>query len=642
MTLETSIAQLETDIALAHNWAHGDGTAVITTDGGPVRSPAKLIADLEAQIVSDAASYLALCIAEKVLADGFAADAAVSAALSATFDGATHVNAINRALNERPFEAPPLPADTANLVSAALPYFDRKLNIQTSSEDPSQAHYAKDTITIVAGDTRKWNGITLTRFTNVTPFTCGLRDIRASDYPLTAGKRYIVSAVAAAPFLKADANAIPGPWNQFCWMRMPADANDHGHGSKLIGPMPRRIFTLAEASSGTDWRVVSNPATALSATAGASNAMRFFANCYGLGGTLAIGDIYLGGFQVEEAPNQTEKPGIALIGTSIDSTTSSLKHPTQDRAWPRWLEGLLDRPIYNGAIGGQNSTQLEARFNTDIAPWGVNAKYCLMCANVNDFATGFSSATYRANWLSMYNKAIAAGMTPIFVTPARRTTYDYVGGPADMEAEIAYIKATYPKVIDRDLVLQDAFSPNLLNRVYDADGIHFNATGARAFAFAVYHKFRHLFAFDNIPGPYQGTVRDDPGTASADVQQFGTPMWLSRYAGSRLDAAAAATQYRGDHAATAPVLVFYGTAGSWKAFQLPCPMFGDARAASRLNTDIRRQLIVNATGDGFNVSVRYYGYNGSGALVAIGPQIDIPPGKAYEVMTDGTTAWRVE
>ena len=45
-----SVTQLETDSGLVHNWAHGDANAQIATERGPVRSPAKLIADKDAEI----------------------------------------------------------------------------------------------------------------------------------------------------------------------------------------------------------------------------------------------------------------------------------------------------------------------------------------------------------------------------------------------------------------------------------------------------------------------------------------------------------------------------------------------------------------------------------------------------------------
>jgi hypothetical protein len=45
-----SVTQLETDSGLVHSWAHGDAATQINTERGPVRSPAKLIADKDGEI----------------------------------------------------------------------------------------------------------------------------------------------------------------------------------------------------------------------------------------------------------------------------------------------------------------------------------------------------------------------------------------------------------------------------------------------------------------------------------------------------------------------------------------------------------------------------------------------------------------
>ena len=56
--LDSSVSQLETDSNLVHDWAHGNSQKVIDTEGGNVRSPAKLIADKDAEINTGAQSVL--------------------------------------------------------------------------------------------------------------------------------------------------------------------------------------------------------------------------------------------------------------------------------------------------------------------------------------------------------------------------------------------------------------------------------------------------------------------------------------------------------------------------------------------------------------------------------------------------------
>lgn len=556
-------------------------------------------------------------------------------ALSSYLD--TMLAAVNRALNEAPFDALPDPWELVDHIAPDQPAFGKAVNINSGSEEITEPHYAKDSLTVVSGDTIYYNGIKLTRVTDALSFTDSIRDVRAADVSYVTGRRYIASVFMCMPFLRDDVNGIKGPNNQFVWMRPIASNTTHGHGAKLVGPKVRRCAILLEASSATECRVIDNPATALSASAAATTILRWYFNGYGLGGTLPSGDFYIGGMQIEEAPDQTEKPGIALIGTSLDSTTSSLQHWTQERAWPRWLEAVIDAPVFNGAIGGQTSAQLDARFNTDIAPWGVNAKYCILAANVNDFVNGFSSAAYRANWLSMYNKAIAAGMIPIFVTPARSSTYNYANGASDVDAEIEYIKSTYPLVIDRDYVLRDIIDGSRLNTIYDVDGVHFSPSGSRAFGLMVAKKYGHLFDFNNRPSAYQKTEIDNGGI----VQDRGKPAAMDRQLAIRLDSSVGVTTYREFDNVSVPIVIFEGTAGSAKTFQLPVPNYGIAQENRRANVDVRRQIIVNKTADAQSVSIQYYGYV-SGVLTAIGGSVMVPTGKAYEIITDGTSVWRVE
>lgn len=48
--LETATAQVEADSTALHNIVHGDSTTTVTTDGGPVKSVAKLEADIQADL----------------------------------------------------------------------------------------------------------------------------------------------------------------------------------------------------------------------------------------------------------------------------------------------------------------------------------------------------------------------------------------------------------------------------------------------------------------------------------------------------------------------------------------------------------------------------------------------------------------
>ena len=86
MTLKTDIDRLAVDSGLLHNIVHGGPTATVSTEGGTVKSAAKVIADTEAAIVSSAGGYLASCSAQAGTATtqaGIATTQATNASASA-------------------------------------------------------------------------------------------------------------------------------------------------------------------------------------------------------------------------------------------------------------------------------------------------------------------------------------------------------------------------------------------------------------------------------------------------------------------------------------------------------------------------------------------------------------------------------
>ena len=541
--------------------------------------------------------------------------------------------AINRALNERPFERWPtiVNRDLRGVSRRKALSLGKPINLNSTPENLGDAHYAKDGATVGAAGTEfTWNGITLQKVTIVGSFGNGIRDLRANDRPLVAGKRYIASTFISAPIDGADADGLTKGPRRFCWMRSPADGNAYGHGSHLIGREPRRIWQVFQALTTTTYDTITDPTVVLGA--GAAGQLCFFRHCYGLGGTLAGAPIWMGGCSIEEAPNQTEKVGVALIGTSLEAGNANLKNVVSERKWVRWLEGMLNVPFFNAAIGGQTSTALEARFDTDCAPFGVNAKYCLLCFNVNDFSSTFNLALYQSNWNSMYAKAVTAGMIPIVVTPMRRSSYDYANGPADMQTVIDWAKQTFPLVIDRDEVLQDLVSYDMINEIYDNDHIHVNSEANRAFGMMVAHKYGHYFDFENVPAPYVPSAYDDTKVPDLDGALY-TESWEA----SVFDGATASTNLRDNLSARAPFLIFNGAPGSNKTYQLTAPYhWGGGTPAGQ----VKAWKIWNAQTDGSALTIQLYKIV-AGVATVYGSAISIPNGACYEIITDGTSVTQV-
>jgi lysophospholipase L1-like esterase len=82
MSLTNKVAQFTADSDLVNEWVHGGSTTSITTDSGPVRSPAKLIADLDASINVSGTGVLALATAQAGIATTKASDATTQATLA--------------------------------------------------------------------------------------------------------------------------------------------------------------------------------------------------------------------------------------------------------------------------------------------------------------------------------------------------------------------------------------------------------------------------------------------------------------------------------------------------------------------------------------------------------------------------------
>jgi len=93
MLLTDKVAQFSTDSNIVHDWVHGPASgieSVVTTENGPVRTPARLIADQEAAISADGTNLLATTTAQAVIATTQAGIATTQAGL-ATTNGAAQV-----------------------------------------------------------------------------------------------------------------------------------------------------------------------------------------------------------------------------------------------------------------------------------------------------------------------------------------------------------------------------------------------------------------------------------------------------------------------------------------------------------------------------------------------------------------------
>src|SRR5690606_27441341 len=209
------------------------------------------------------------------------------------------------------------PADTAETSIDQAPILGRQINLNSSSENLSDPHYAEDCT--LQPETTYYKGVKLQRLTGM-GFTGGLRDLRNADYPLEPGKLYIASAYAMAPRPVLDQNGLDEP-NTFMWMQPVPNSSSFGHGAKLLAQTPRRVWTVIRAGEAPNTTMaVMNPRLPWAEQGESFTQLRWLFGGFGHNGNVSVPEIWMGGMQIELAPDQNEKPGIVTLDTSIGTS----------------------------------------------------------------------------------------------------------------------------------------------------------------------------------------------------------------------------------------------------------------------------------------------------------------------------------
>ena len=140
----------------------------------------------------------------------------------------------------------------------------------------------------------------------------------------------------------------------------------------------------------------------------------------------------------------------------------------------------------NMGIGGQTSSQISARFNSDVVSY--HPSIVLIEGGVNDIAQNSTDQNgYIANMKSMLDSCVAAGIIPVVLKILPWTAGTTVQNQTRDAWNVALtnLVATYPTAILVDAnsavgqFRSGGDSGNLWNiqPSYDADGIHYNANG---------------------------------------------------------------------------------------------------------------------------------------------------------------------
>jgi lysophospholipase L1-like esterase len=215
--------------------------------------------------------------------------------------------------------------------------------------------------------------------------------------------------------------------------------------------------------------------------------------------------------RAQAAPNVGNSPNtIVFIGDSITAFGNALatgQSETYGWGWTAqavFLSGGRIQQLYNAGVPGQTSTQIEARFATDVIAY--NPATVNIMAGTNDATNpSFSAAnlaTTIGNLKSMIIMAKAAGIQPILCTiPPRSDAANYNLNAQKINAAIHQLaQAQKILLVDFYSILVDP-TTGVYKSGYDlADGIHPSAAAAKAMA-----QF-YVTATANLFGPAQESI----------------------------------------------------------------------------------------------------------------------------------------
>lgn len=199
-------------------------------------------------------------------------------------------------------------------------------------------------------------------------------------------------------------------------------------------------------------------------------------------------------------------PQVSLIGDSIiagrtlnasyceNSTTLDAPSGTIGYA----LAKALGCDYQNMGIGSQTTTQIAARITADAV--NIRPKICVLEGGVNDISGGsISQSTFIANWTTMLNACVSAGIIPVVIKimPWTNGTNTQLTTRDTWNSALAVLVATYPTAVIVDVSTYVGVDrvggsptppvPNYwdIQTAYNADGTHYNAAGHAQIARAI-------------------------------------------------------------------------------------------------------------------------------------------------------------
>ena len=338
-----------------------------------------------------------------------------------------------------------------------------RFNLWSNSEDMGGTFVAYGSGALESpSDTLNINGIKLTKITGDSYFS----SVRINESSLIIGRRYMYSFYAVSP------NGERFIWNNT------GNNTVNGHSSRYLDEKVRRISFIGEGvvnDKSLDLMLI--PTVALGS--GTNNNATLACTKNSDGNDL---DIYIGGFQIEEI-DVSYNYGIVWIGDSTIQGSAGTKDLTGNREIPRYVEGLLNVNCFNRGVGGNTTTQMVARYATDITPLSVNCNDFVIQGGINDIGNAVALATIQTNLQTLYDNGIVDGMRSIMLTCTINDDWDSIEIQKQQDLN-DWIKTNFEYWIDiADVVeFEEKLITGLPSVDFQGDGVHYGATLKKAIA----------------------------------------------------------------------------------------------------------------------------------------------------------------
>lgn len=316
--------------------------------------------------------------------------------------------------------------------------------------------------TVDQNDFIYYKGVKLTRCRNSNYYS----SISLSQAVMTVGKRYMISY-----YIKSNIG------EDYVFDDI-ADSNISGHNRRYIDNSVRRIYFIGQAITTTTVDKMLVTSTPLGSGSGTN---WILGSTKGSTGT--HGDYYFGGVQIEEISN-TYVDGIVWMGDSTIQGDAGTNNGYQNIAIPSLTSDLLNCSSFNKGVAGERLDQIDARWSTSVTPVAPNSKYVIIQGGINDILQNTRTlADMQASLNSMYTKALADNLIPIFLTCTPVNSFN--GTQEALRNSLnTWLKTTFSRVIDINQVVE--YSGKIVEGFptiqYTGDGTHYGINLRKAVA----------------------------------------------------------------------------------------------------------------------------------------------------------------